>query len=191
MTPLQPTTNREQTAAAVALRGKQILLTRAAELARVLPETVADTQVFEVLEFGLGKERYAVQTEFVREVCLVQELTPLPCTPAFVAGIVNVRGQILPVLDLRRLLGLVAGPVAVGPRVAILVRGAGLELGMLADQITGVRKVRRAEVQPVPLTLTRPRDRYLLGVTNGCLVVLDLARMLADKALIVDEVVSA
>lgn len=79
----------------------QILRDRAHLLARP-PEqaATADTQL-EVLEFRLAQERYAVETRHVREVCPLKDLTPLPCTPPFVLGVVNVRGCILPVLDLK------------------------------------------------------------------------------------------
>jgi purine-binding chemotaxis protein CheW len=63
--------------------------------------------VLDLLEFRLAQERYAVEIRYVREVCGLGDLTPLPCTPPFVLRIVNLRGRVLPVPDLGRILDLV------------------------------------------------------------------------------------
>src|SRR5438105_2245634 len=88
------------------MNAKQILHARAQALARA-PERASATEAsLDVLEFRLGKERYAVESRYVREIIPLKTLTPLPCTPSFVAGIVNVRGRIVAVLDLKKFFGL-------------------------------------------------------------------------------------
>lgn len=80
----------------------QILRARAKALAQPpKDEPEADT-LLDVLEFRLAEERYAVEIRHVSEVHPLKELTPLPGTPAFVLGVVNVRGRILPVVDLKK-----------------------------------------------------------------------------------------
>src|ERR1700712_5225839 len=81
---------------------ERILRERARLLARVPESEPVAGAVLELLEFSLAQERYAVENRFVREVCPLKELTPLPCTPPFLLGVVNVRGRILPVLDLKK-----------------------------------------------------------------------------------------
>jgi len=83
----------------------QILRDRAQVLARPPEQAAAADTLFELLEFRLAQERYAVETRYVREVYPLKDLTPLPCTPPFVLGVVNVRGHILPVLDLKKFFG--------------------------------------------------------------------------------------
>src|SRR4051794_13858537 len=78
-----------------------ILQARARALARRPEEAPAAGEMLEILEFTLASERYAVENRYVLEVAPLKELTPLPCTPPFVRGIVNVRGRILPVFDLK------------------------------------------------------------------------------------------
>src|SRR4051794_29498302 len=80
----------------------QILRARAQALART-PERpqIAET-LLELLEFRLAQECYALENRYVQEVYPLKDLTPLPCTPPFVLGIVNVRGHVLPVLDLKK-----------------------------------------------------------------------------------------
>jgi purine-binding chemotaxis protein CheW len=167
-----------------------ILRDRARALARRVESAPAAEVMLEVLEFNLADERYAVETRFVREVHPLKELTPLPCTPAFILGIVNVRGRILPVLDLRKLFDLPEKGLTDLHRV-ILVRGDDLELGLLADITLGVRSLPIASLQPSLPTLTGIREEYLKGVTSERLVVLDLARILADPKLVVDEEVES
>ena len=143
-----------------------------------------------MLEFRLAQEHYALEDRWVQEVCPLKELTPLPCTPPFVLGIVNVRGRILPVLDLKKLFDLPEQGLTDLHRI-ILVRGNDLELGLLADVIVGVRSIPADSLQPSLPTLTGVRSDYLKGVTAERLVVLDLARMLADPKIIVHEEVEA
>src|SRR5882757_6299566 len=81
---------------------QEILRARARVLARP-PERQAEAgAMLDLLEFRLAQECYAVENRYVQEVCPLKELTPLPCTPPFLLGIVNVRGRILPVLDLKK-----------------------------------------------------------------------------------------
>jgi len=142
--------------------------------------------MLELLEFRLGLERYALETRHVQDVHPLRELTPLPCTPPFVLGIVNVRGRILPVLDLKKFFDLPEQGLTDLHRV-ILVRGNGLELGLLADVIVGVRSVAADDLQPSLPTLSGIRADYLKGVSVERLVVLDLDRILSDPKIIVHE----
>lgn len=163
-----------------------ILRRRARALARVPEAAPARTEVLEVLEFSVAPERYAVENRLVREVCPFKDLTPLPCTPAFVLGIVNVRGRLLPVLDLKKFFELPDQGVSDLHRV-ILVRSGEVELGLLADMMVGVRTIPTGSLQPSLPTLTGIREDYLQGVTAERLIVLDLARILADPRIVVHE----
>jgi purine-binding chemotaxis protein CheW len=139
-----------------------------------------------VLEFRLAQERYAVESQYVQEVHPLKELTPLPCTPPFVIGVVNVRGRIVPVLDLKKFLELPEKGLTDLHRI-ILVRGEDFEVGILADVIVGVRFVLENTLQPSLPTLTGLRAEYLKGVTAERLIILDLKRILADPKIIVND----
>jgi purine-binding chemotaxis protein CheW len=167
---------------------QRILHDRALALARS-PEAAPNAGTsLELLEFGLAEERYALEHRWVGEVCPLKDLTPLPRTPPFVRGIVNVRGRILPVFDLKRFFELPEKGLTDLHRI-ILVRDADLELGILADAIIGMRSVPADSLQSSLPTLTGIRGDYLKGVTAERLVVLDLARILTDPKIIVhDEV---
>jgi purine-binding chemotaxis protein CheW len=164
----------------------QILHTRAQALARPQERAPAAETLLEVLEFRLAQERYAVETGHVREVYPLKELTRLPCTPPFVLGIVNVRGRILPVFDLKKFFDLPDQGLTDLHRI-IVVRGDDLEFGLLADVIVGVRSIPVATLQTSLPTLTGIRADYLKGVTPESIVVLDLPRILSDPKIIVDD----
>jgi len=168
---------------------RDILRARARALVQ-RPARPAEGAAFEVLEFELANERYALESRWVREVSVFKDLTPLPCCPRFILGIVNVRGRIHPVLDLKKFFDLPEKGLTDLHRI-ILVGGNDLELGLLADTIIGVRSVSVADLQPTLPTLTGIRAEYLKGVTGERLVVLDLACILADPRIIVHEEVEA
>jgi purine-binding chemotaxis protein CheW len=142
--------------------------------------------MLELLEFRLASERYALETRHVQDVHPLRELTPLPCTPPFILGIVNVRGRVLPVLDLKKFFDLPERGLTDLHRM-ILVRGNGLELGLLADVIVGIRSVSADSLQPSLPTLCGIRADYLKGIGEDRLVVLDFDRILSDPKIIVHE----
>lgn len=163
-----------------------ILRARAKVLAARPQQPMPASAMLELLEFRLASERYALETRHVQDVHPLRDLTPLPCTPSFVLGIVNVRGRILPVLDLKKFFDLPEHGLTDLHRI-ILVQGVDLEFGLLADVIVGVRSVAADALQPSLPTLTGIRAEYLKGIGEDRLVVLDLERILADPKIIVHE----
>jgi len=165
---------------------RRILKERAEVLAREPAQTESADEWIEVLQFVLAYETYAVASEYVREVCPLEELTPLPCTPAFVLGIINVRGEILSVIDIKKFFDLPEKGLTDLNKVIVLESG-NMVFGIVADAISGVRRIRRADIQPSLPTLTGIRSNYLQGVTAERVVVLDAEKLLNDEKLIVQE----
>lgn len=164
---------------------RRILKARAQILARE-PERVAGGEHIEVVEFVLAYERYAIESRYVREVYPLENLTPLPCTPAFVLGIVNIRGEIIPVIDIKKFFDLPEKGLPDLNKVIVL-HDSDMIFGILADSIAGVHLIPLAGIQPSLPTLTGIRDDYLRGVTAERIVVLDAEKLLTDEKLIVQE----
>ncbi|OIQ92230.1 chemotaxis protein CheW [mine drainage metagenome] len=165
---------------------RRILRERARALAReAVPAETADASI-EVIEFLLAHERYAIASEYVRGVDPLEDLTPLPCTPPFVLGIVNVRGEILSVIDLKKFFDLPEKGLTDLNKVIVL-ESANMVFGIVADAISGVRRILRADIQLSLPTLTGIREDYLLGVTAERVVILDAEKLLTDGKLIVQE----
>lgn len=168
---------------------QQILKERAKSLAIEAATEDAGEEKIEIVEFMLSGERYGIESPYIREVYPLKEFTPLPCTPAFVLGLINIRGQVLSVVDIGRFFELPRQGVTDLNRVIVLNSGT-LEFGILADDILGMRRVSIQDVQESLPTLTGIRAEYLKGVTPDRLTVLDAGKILADKKLIVHEEVS-
>lgn len=162
---------------------KRILKARAQALARD-PAARTTEAAIEVVEFLLATERYGIETGYVREVFPFKELTPVPCTPAFLMGIVNVRGRIIAVIDLKKLFDLPTNGLHDLHKVIIL-QSEEMDLGILADDVVGVRSVPVSQLQASLPTLSGNGQQYWRGVTGDRLVVLDAARILGDPKIIV------
>jgi purine-binding chemotaxis protein CheW len=163
---------------------RAILKSRAKELARPLETEDSGVQLVEIVEFTLGHEHYAFPSSLVREVFHLTEVTALPSLPPFVLGVTNVRGRILSVIDIRRLLDFGDTGLSNLSR-AIILSGAGMELAVLADEVVGVYASDADKWQSKLPTLVGKREHYLWGVTNDRVVVLDAKKLLESEDLLV------
>ncbi len=161
---------------------RAILRARAAALARTPAATGPVAGSLEVVEFLLATETYGVETRYVREVYPLKDLTLLPGPSTPLLGLVNVRGQVLPVVDLRRVFALPQQGLSDLNKIIIVCAGD-VELGMLADAVLGIRTVPPQDIQPSLPTLGGIQVEFLKGVTGARLVVLDVERLLSDRRL--------
>jgi purine-binding chemotaxis protein CheW len=158
---------------------------RAESLAAAAPRAEQDT--FEALVFAIESERYAFPGSQVREVRPLGFLSRLPGTPALIRGLINVRGRIVPVIDLRPLLGLPSDEQQ--PHMSVvLVSAPGGDVGVLATDRPTVRLLRSTDLmQPPPGTLAGLDPSCSRGITPDLVVVLDAERLLADSRLVVQH----
>ena len=156
-----------------------LLKARAQRLAHPIEKTEVTGLQLEVTEFRLGEEPYALPSMAVREVYPFKGLTPLPCTPPCVLGVINVRGRILPVVDLTPLFGLTKQRPS-EQSIVILIKSGELEVGLVTDLVIGVRSLPLATIHPPLSTLANSRARYLQGITSEGLVVIDAAKLLGS-----------
>ena len=136
--------------------------------------------------FSFSGERYGIETAHVLEVIPLRGLTPVPGTPLFVLGVVNHRGRILPVLDLRRLFELADQGNPDGGRV-VAVEAGGMTFGIFADAVVGIIRLGADEVAPPPATLAGDRRALIRGVTGEMVAVLDLEALARDPRITVNE----
>lgn len=165
-------------------RGR-ILRRRAEHLAHD-EEKAAVADTVEIVEFLLAHEHYGIESPHIREVHPLRDYTPLPGLPAFVLGLINVRGRILSVVDLKKFFDLPAKGISDLNKV-IIIGDETMEFGILADVILGVRGIAAAAIGPPPPTLTGIGEEFLRGVTGEGLVILDAARILTDEKIMVHQ----
>lgn len=176
----------DQLGTATAEKRNATLEARARLLARAPEAEKNEGEQFDVVEFVLAYERYGIPTSCVREVFPLAELTTLPGAPAFVLGVANVRGRIVPVMDIKRFFDLPAKGLT-NLNKLIIVRKGDLEIGILADELLGVRSVGLATLQPPLPTMTGIRAEYLRGIGADRLAILDMESILGDRRILVEK----
>jgi len=179
---------------------------RAAQVAQTLQEQEQGEQV-EVAVIRLGRERYGLEVQYIFDIRMEENITRVPRVPEWVAGVVNLQGQILSVVDLQRYLNLPASektPEA-GPRNILLVQTPQMELALLVDEVLSIQDLPTSRIQEAASVVRGLPVEYVQGVyieneTDGSkvnsskdrentslLVILNLSALLTDKRLIVQE----
>lgn len=133
--------------------------------------------------FQLGREEFAVEVTQVREIIRMQDITRMPKAPSFVEGIINLRGQIIAVLDLAQRLNLEAADRGSETRI-IVVEAGDVKVGMIVDSVSEVMRISEEEVEPSPALAADVEAVYLKGVVkqdNRLIILLDLTRILATE----------
>lgn len=162
------------------LTEKEILEIRAKKVAEPIVIEKTDDNVLEVIEFLLGNERYALEVNLVQETYPLEDFSKLPCTPSFILGIMNLRGQILTIIDLKKLLQLPDLSVSYPKKIIILSIGD-IDAGIVVDEIFGLKWINPTELQQNLPTLSGARIEYLLGITSEQMIVLDARKILSSK----------
>jgi purine-binding chemotaxis protein CheW len=167
---------------------RDVLEERARELARPLEEE-EQGESSSLLVLGVGAERYGIDITTVQETRPLEQIAPLPNTPPFWRGLVNVRGRLCPVLDLGRYLQVPdagpAGPAEHDVRMLVVVVAAGLTVALVVDSVGEIRRVPDGSVKPSPAEAPGAAGRAVVGVTPDLVSVLDVEELLGDQSLIV------
>jgi purine-binding chemotaxis protein CheW len=143
-------------------------------------------QRLQMINFTLGGDEYAVEIQKVREVINFRELTPLPKAPSFVKGIINLRGEVIPVIDLREKLGLAHEAYSALTNVIIVEIGR-KAVGVVVDDVRHVIRLAPGEVAPSPPFIGGLSGKYVSGVAKigeRLVVVLDMERILSAGEMI-------
>lgn len=167
-------------------KAREIMDKRAETLAQVPDQPPDSSEILEVITFPLGKERFALETAFVREVYRAGDITPLPGSPPFVVGLTNLRGQVLAVMDLRRFFGMAETQAGKHQQIVVLGRER-VEFGIQVDDVYEVANLRLEEIFEPPGSVAGAARDYLRGVTQSALSVLDGAALMEDERLFIDE----
>lgn len=137
----------------------------------------------ELLSFGLAEELYALPIIQVREIIQLPPVTRLPGAPSFLRGVINLRGTVVPLVDLREELGL--PPVEYGKYTVVIVTEAlGIPVGLIVDRVVDVLSVGEGGIEPPPAQLgAGVKAEFITGLVRSgeqMLVLLELDRILTD-----------
>ena len=138
----------------------------------------------QLVVFKIGEEEFGVEINQVREIVRLVPITPVPRAPAFVEGVVNLRGQILAIVELSKKLSLQANPRSEKTRIVVVEVGENT-VGMIVDEVTEVLRLPGENIDRTPeLTGSDVQHTYLKGVgklEGRLLILIDLAAIFSSE----------
>ncbi|MEO5343755.1 MAG: chemotaxis protein CheW [Gammaproteobacteria bacterium SHHR-1] len=137
----------------------------------------------QLVTFKLEEETYGVNVMQVQEVLRVTEIAPVPGSPPYVLGIINLRGNVVTVIDTRNRFGLNPGEVTDNSRI-VIIEGEGQVVGILVDSVAEVVELRESEIDVAPNVGNEETARYIQGVhthKGNLLIVVDINKLLSDE----------
>jgi purine-binding chemotaxis protein CheW len=132
--------------------------------------------------FRVGAELYALDIMKIKEIIRPQKLTPIPKAPSFVEGVINLRGAVIPVADLRKRFELPVSSENRKQRIVICSL-AGKIIGLLVDEVTEVKRYGRKDIAPAPQFIKGPQSDYFLAVARDkdeLIMLIDLEKVLSS-----------
>ena len=154
-----------------------------------LETTVNEANELQLVVFDLAEETYGVDIGSVREIIRIQEITKVPRTPDYVEGVINLRGKVIPVIDLRRKFGFKKAEVTKDTRI-VVVDISGNDIGVVVDAVTEVLRLSSDAVEPPSGVITTADSDYLLGIAkleSRLVILLDLQKALSNMDLGMDQ----
>lgn len=139
--------------------------------------------LIQFVTFVLMEETYGINVMQVQEVLRVTEIAPVPGAPAYVLGIINLRGNVVTVIDTRIRFGLPTVEMDDASRI-IVIESEKQVVGILVDAVAEVVELRENEIDPAPNVGTEDSSRYIQGVAargDGLLILVDLNKLLTDE----------
>ncbi len=137
------------------------------------------------LTFFLGGEEYGVEILKVQEIIGMMAITPVPRTPAFVRGVINLRGKIIPIVDLRTKFGMQAAEQT-GETCIIVVQTRGVAMGIIVDRVSEVLDIGSEDIEEAPSFGTAVDTAFILGLGKSqgrVKLLLDIDRVLSSEDL--------
>ena len=145
--------------------------------------------------FSLGKELFGVEVKRTKEILSLTPVTKVPQTPEYLLGVINLRGQVVPVVDMRLKLGLPANAETEDTCiivVEVLVDGETLTVGALADAVREVMEVRADQIEPPPKLGTRLKTEFITGmgkIDEQFMILLNIDRIFnSDELALVQDI---
>ena len=137
----------------------------------------------QLVVFDLDSEAYGVDISAVREIIRMQDITRVPRTPEFVEGVINLRGKVIPVVDLRKRFGLTEGERNKDNRIVVVDIG-GQDIGVVVDAVTEVLRIFTSAIEPPSSVITSADSEYLLGIAkldDKMIILLELETVLSEE----------
>ena len=142
-----------------------------------------DDELLQLVTFSIGEEEFGVNILKVQEIIRTMEITKVPRAPAFVEGVINLRGKVIPIIDLRRRFGLTSKQEDKDTRI-IVIEINSIIVGFVVDAVSEVLRIPASTVEPPPPVVAGVESDYINGVgklKERLLIMLDLDRLLSTE----------
>ncbi len=150
-----------------------------------------DTDLLQLVTFMVGTEEFAIPILSVQEINRMLQITRVPQSPPFVEGVINLRGKIIPVVDLRKRFGLATTTNSNDNRIVVVEVG-GRVIGFTVDRVNEVLRIEASIVEPPPAMVCGVDSEYVRGVgklEDRLLILLELSRLFAESELAATDAV--
>jgi len=141
-----------------------------------------NSEILQIVTFKLGNEEYAVDILEVQEINRMVEITSIPNAPSYVEGVINLRGKVIPVINLRKKFGLDSKEMDSQSR--IMVVDIGSTVGLIVDSVSEVLRLSSDTIEPPPpMTAGNGSSEYIKGVgklADRLLILLDIEKLLKN-----------
>jgi purine-binding chemotaxis protein CheW len=141
-----------------------------------------DAELIQLVTFSIGEEEFGVDILKVQEIIRTMEITRVPRAPEFVEGVINLRGKVIPIIDLRRRFGLPTRDHDQHTRI-IVIEISNMIVGFVVDSVSEVLRIPEGTVEPPPPVVSGLESEYISGVgklEDRLLILLDLDRLLSS-----------
>jgi len=149
---------------------------------RIASETVDNDEVLQWVTFKLDSETYGINVMQVQEVLRYSEIAPVPGAPSYVLGIINLRGNVVTVIDTRQRFGLEPADISDNTRI-VIIEAEKQVIGILVDSVAEVVYLKNSEIDEAPNVGNDDSARFIQGVSNRegeLLILVDLNQLLSD-----------
>ena len=149
------------------------------------PSRRADNPIIQLVGFRLDNEDYAIAITKIQEIILMKPITRIPQVPDFIEGLINLRGSVIPIVNLRKRFGLAPRELDDETRT-IVVNVHDKTVGCIVDAVTQVMRINRDQIQPPPLSVLAVAHQYISGLArldDRLLIILDIDRLFDDQSL--------
>jgi purine-binding chemotaxis protein CheW len=145
----------------------------------------ADNPVIQLVGFRLDNEDYAIAITKIQEIILIKPITRIPQVPDFIEGLINLRGSVIPIVNLRKRFGLLPRELDDETRI-IVVNVHDKTVGCIVDAVTQVMRINRDQIQPPPLGVLAVNHQYLAGLAkldDSLMIILDIEKLFEAEEL--------
>ncbi|MHC1789390.1 chemotaxis protein CheW [Solidesulfovibrio sp.] len=142
-----------------------------------------DAELLQLVTFSIGEEEFGVDILSVQEIIRMMDITKVPRAPDFVEGVINLRGKVIPIIDLRRRFGLSTRDHDKHTRI-IVIEINNMIVGFVVDSVSEVLRIPASTVEPPPPVVSGLESEYISGVgklEDRLLILLDLNKLLSGE----------